>query len=299
MNKKILAICYSQTGQLADIIQHLTAPMIAAGADVEIIRVQPETPYPFPWTGTSFFAQMPDCVQSIPTKLKPIELKSEVYDLVLFGYQAWFLSPSIPSNSILQDPKIRAILKGTPVVTVTGARNMWLSAMERLKVTLRETGANLVGNIALVDKHPNFISFVTIFHWMFAGKKDRLWNLFPVPGVAEEDIKHTAVFGGIIQRYLTSNQWDNLQNELLEHKAVVVKYNLMFIESKARKIFAIWAGIIVKKKNRKAWLVAFKYYLIIALFVAAPIILTLNAILIKPFSARRIKKQKEYYSGIK
>ncbi|KAA5536832.1 hypothetical protein F0919_03945 [Taibaiella lutea] len=299
MNKKILAICYSQTGQLADIIQNLTAPMIAAGADVEILRVYTEVPYPFPWTGKSFFAQMPDCVGSVPTKLKPIQLKHDAYDLVIFGYQAWFLSPSIPSNSILQDPQIRNIIKNTPVVTVTGARNMWLSAMERLKVTLREAQANLVGNIALVDKHPNFISFVTIFHWMFAGKKDRLWNIFPVPGVAEEDIKHTRVFGEIIMRYLSSNQWNNLQNELLENKAVVVKYNLMFIESKARKIFAIWAKIISKKKNKTAWLVAFKYYLIIALFVAAPIILTLNAILIKPFSSRRIKKQKEYYSGIK
>lgn len=299
MNKKILAICYSQTGQLADIIQNLTAPMIAAGADVEVLRVYPETPYPFPWTGKSFFAQMPDCVLSVPTKLKPIQLKEQHYDLVILGYQAWFLSPSIPSNSILQDPQIRNVIKNTPVVTVTGARNMWLSAMERLKVTLREAQANLVGNIALVDRHPNFISFVTIFHWMFAGKKDRLWNIFPVPGVAEEDIKHTAVFGEIIMRYLSSNQWNNLQNELLEHKAVVVKYNLMFIESKARKIFAIWAKIISKKKNKTAWLVAFKYYLIIALFVAAPIILTLNAILIKPFSSRRIKKQKEYYSGIK
>jgi hypothetical protein len=299
MNKRVLAICYSQTGQLTDIIDHLTAPLIEAGYIVEKIRVLPLVPYPFPWKGKSFFAQMPDCVLSVPTALQPIELKESEYDLVIFGYQAWFLSPSIPTNSILQDPKIRAVIKNTPVVTVTGARNMWLSAMERLKVILKDAQANLVGNIALVDNHANLVSFVTIFHWMFAGKKDRLWNVFPVPGVAEEDIRHTSVFGEIISRYLVSNQWDNLQNELLEHKAVVVKYNLMFIESKARKIFAIWAKIIGKKKNKTAWLVAFKYYLIIALFVAAPIILTINAILFKPFLSKRIKKQKEYYSGIK
>jgi len=298
MNKKILAICYSQTGQLADIIDHLTSPLIEAGATVERVRVFPATPYPFPWTGKSFFAQMPDCVGSIPTKLQPIQLKENAYDLVILGYQAWFLSPSIPTNSILQDAGIRAVIKNTPVVTVTGARNMWLSAMERLKVILKDAGANLVGNISLVDNHPNLISFMTIFHWMFNGKKDRLWNLLPVPGVADEDIKHTKVFGEIIAKHLAVNQWDNLQNELLQHKAVVVKYNLMFIESKARKIFAIWAKIISKKKNKDAWLVAFKYYLIIALFVAAPIILTLNAILVKPFMGKRIKKQMEYYSGI-
>lgn len=298
MNKKVLAICYSQTGQLADIIDNVTAPLTEAGATVEKLRAFPAIPYPFPWTGTSFFAQMPDCVGSVPTKLQPIVLQEDAYDLVILGYQAWFLSPSIPTNSILQDAGIRRIIKNTPVITVTGARNMWLSAMERLKVILKNADARLVGNIALVDNHANLISFITIFHWMFNGKKDRLWNIFPVPGVSEEDIRHTKVFGTIIARYLAANQWDNLQNELLEHKAVVVKYNLMFIESKARKIFAIWEKIISKKKNKTAWLVAFKYYLIIALFVAAPIILTLNAILIKPFMSKRIKKQKEYYSGI-
>ena len=73
---------------------------------------------------------------------------------------------------------------------------------------------------------------------------------------------------------------------------------MMFIESKASKIFAIWANIIAKKKKKTAWLVAFKYYLLIALFIAAPIILTVDFIFFKPFLSGRIKKQKEQYSGI-
>ena len=51
-------------------------------------------------------------------------------------------------------------------------------------------------------------------------------------------------------------------------------------------------------QKKDAWLVAFKYYLLIALFIAAPIILTVDAIFFKPFLGRRIKKQKQYYSGI-
>ncbi|MBS1928546.1 MAG: hypothetical protein JST95_08140 [Bacteroidetes bacterium] len=72
----------------------------------------------------------------------------------------------------------------------------------------------------------------------------------------------------------------------------------MFIERKAKKIFKVWAGIITKKKNRTPWLVAFKYYLIIALFVAAPIILTVDAIFFKPFLKKRISQQLKYYSGV-
>jgi hypothetical protein len=43
-------------------------------------------------------------------------------------------------------------------------------------------------------------------------------------------------------------------------------------------------------QKRDAWLVAFKYYLLIALFIAAPIILTVDAIFLKLFLSRRIKK---------
>jgi hypothetical protein len=297
MNKKVLAIYFSQTGQLEEIIDHFSAPLIEAGYTVEKLRAYPKNTYPFPWTGKAFFAVMPDCVQGVPTELQPFELKEKNYDLIILGYQAWFLSPSIPSNSILLHPAMQAVLKNTPVITITGARNMWISAMERVKKTLKDAGARLVGNIALVDKHHNFVSFVTIFHWMFKGEK-KPFGIFPKPGVADEDIINTKTFGATVLGHLEKNDWDSLQNELVEQKAVVIKYPLMFIESKARKIFGVWAGIIVRKKNRTAWLVAFKYYLLIALFIAAPIILTVDAIFFKPFLSNRIKRQKQYYSGV-
>ena len=298
MGKKILIIYYTQSGQLEDILNCFTAPLVEAGNTVEKIRVHVAKDYPFPWTGKSFFAVMPDCVLGVPTELQNFHLKESRYDLIILGYQAWFLSPSIPSNSILSHPSVKMVLKDTPVITITGARNMWISAMERIKKNLKEPGARLVGSIALVDKHHNFISFITIFYWMFKGKKGRWLNLFPKPGVSDADISNTSVFGATVQKYLSQGNWDGLQDELIHQKAIEVKYNLMFIESKASRIFAIWANIIVKRKKRDAWLVAFKYYLLIALFIAAPVILTVDAIFFKPFLSGRIKKQKQQYSGI-
>ena len=298
MSKKVLAIYYSQSGQLGDIISSLTKPLTDAGHSVETIRVAPVTAYPFPWKGKSFFAVMPDCVTGVPTELQPFQLKESAYDLVIVGYQAWFLSPSIPCNSILKHPAVKSVLKNTPVVTITGARNMWISAMERIKVMLKDSGARLSGNIALVDRHANFISFITIFYWMFKGKKERYLNIFPKPGVADADIDACRHYGNIIGNHLENGNWNGLQDQLIEAKAIEVKYNLMFIESKARKIFGIWANIIVKRKNKTAWLVAFKYYLIIALFIAAPLILTVDAIFFKPFLSGRIKKQKQHYLGV-
>ncbi len=298
MGKKILVIYYTQSGQLEDILNNFTAPLIEAGNSVEKVRVHVANDYPFPWNGKAFFSVMPDCVLSAPTELKPFQLKENKYDLVILGYQAWFLSPGIPTNSILQDPAVKAVLKDTPVVTITGARNMWISAMQRIKKILKDSEAKLVGSIALFDKHHNLISFITIFYWMFKGKKGRWLGIFPKPGVADTDIANTALYGATLQKYLQSGIYDGLQDELIQQKAIEVKYNLMFIESKASKIFAIWANIIVKKKKRGPWLVAFKYYLLIALFIAAPIILTVDAIFFKPFLSARIKKQKQLYSGV-
>ncbi|MFT3909586.1 MAG: hypothetical protein QM737_09185 [Ferruginibacter sp.] len=298
MTKKVLAIYFSQSGQLGEIVDNLTAPISTAGVTVEKVNVQVANPYPFPWKGNTFFAVMPDCVLSVPTQLVPFQLKENKYDLIILGYQAWFLSPSIPFNSILNSPQVKAVLKDTPVVMITGARNMWITAFEKSKKILATTGAKLVGNIALVDKHANFVSFVTIFYWMLKGKKGRALNIFPKPGVSDEDIAGAKVFGEIVSQHLGNGDWAGLQPALVSKKAVEIKYRLMFIESKASKIFSIWAGIIVKKKNRGFWLSLFKYYLIIALFVAAPIILTVDAIFFKPFLGKKIKARKEYLLGV-
>jgi len=298
MGKKVLAVFYSQSGQLEQIIDHFTLPLITSGATVEKLRIYPEQAYPFPWTGKSFFSVMPDCVQQVPGKLQPFSFKETRYDLIILGYQAWFLSPSIPSNTLMFDPRFREIARNTPVITITGARNMWISAMEKIKPVLKSMDARLVGNIALVDRHHNFISFITIFHWMFKARKDRFLNIFPVPGVSQADIDNTKNLGARAIPYLEKSNWHGFQEEMVKEGAVPVKYALMFIESKARKIFKIWAGIISKRKKRDAWLVAFKYYLLIALFIAAPIILTVDAIFFKPFLSGRIKRQKQYYSGV-
>jgi len=298
MSKKILAIFYSQSGQLGDIIDNFTSPIVDADVYVEKVRVSLANEYPFPWTANGFFSVMPDCQLDIPAELAPFELKETAYDLVILGYQAWFLSPSIPFNSLLHHPKLTSVLKNTPVITITGARNMWLNAFVRVKKLINATGAKIVGNIALVDTHPNPVSFVTIFHWMLHGKKDKYLNIFPPPGVSDADIKHTSVFGEQVLKHLNNNNWETLQQEIVAKGAVKLNYNLMIIESTAGKIFRVWANIISKKKNKTIWIKAFKYYLLVAFFIGAPIVITLDAIFLRFFTPKRIKAKKQYFLNL-
>jgi len=298
MNKKVLAIYYTQSGQLAEIISSFTAPLTEAGAVVENIQIKPVENFNFPWTGRSFFSVMPDCVLGVPRVIEEPSFKEEKYDLVILGYQPWFLSPSIPSNSLLQNGKFKKLIAETPVVTVSEARNMWINAFVRVRKMLSDAGAKHVGNVALFDRHPNPVSFVTIFYWMLTGKKEKYLNIFPKPGVDEKDIRGAGKFGQIVAEHLATNSWDNLQDKLLAQKAVEIKYPLMFIEARAKPIFNAWAKIISKRKNKTAWLGAFKYYLFAALFLGAPILLTLDAVFLRPFSSKRIAAKKLSYMKV-
>lgn len=310
MGKKILAIYYSQSGQLAEIIDTFTSPLVTAGHEVEKVRIETDPAYPFPWTPQRFYSVMPDCVLGVPGGLKPFELRRASYDLIILGYQAWFLFPSIPVNSLLHHPAFRAVLSNTPVITITGARNMWVNAFTEVRKMLAQAGANLVGNIALVDRHLNHISYVTIFHWLLGGKKDRYLGFFPYPGVSAADIAHTRVFGEILVKHLHSfgghldnfgglpDNFAGLQQALMQEKAVDLKYSLLMLETKAVPTYIIWARFIVKRKKRNGWLAIFNYYLVFSLFVAAPVILILDGIFIRPFSKKRIIAKKQHYLAL-
>lgn len=301
MNKKVLVLYYSQTGQLTEIVESFVAGLKSplGGVEVEVVRAKPKNDFAFPWTSDRFFDAMPETVLAIPTPMEKIELKETKYDLVVFAYQPWYLSLSIPANSILATDEVKKILKNTPVITLIGARNMWLSSQEKLKKILKELGANLVGNIALVDRNQNSISAITILHWMMNGKKDRYLGIFPKPGISDEDISNTQVFGKTVLAFLRKGNFKGMQQQLANQGAVEVVSDYMIIEKLAPRLFLIWANFITKRKNRAAWLVVYKYYLLFALFIIAPIVLTVNAILFRPFLGKSISEKKLYYQGLK
>ncbi len=298
MAKRVLVIYYSQSGQLKQIAENFTSPLLQNGCLVEWLEIMPENNFPFPWSGKKFFDAMPESVLGIPAPVKSPYLKNEKYDFVIFAYQPWFLSPSIPATSALHNQAIKKILNNTPVITLIGSRNMWINAQEKIKKLLADCNANLVGNIVFSDRHNNFISAVTIQYWMFTGKKDKMWGLFPLPGVSDADIKSAATFGNMVVPFLIQNDFTNMQQQLVKQHAVEPQTNLMFIEGRAGMLFKLWATAILKKKNRALWLQIFKHYLLFALFIIAPVVLIIFNLIIRPLSLRQIARNKAYFSGV-
>ncbi|OWP85357.1 dialkylresorcinol condensing enzyme DarA [Flavobacterium davisii] len=298
--KKVLVVQFSQSSQLTQITQNIAAPLVGE-SDIEVsyYTISIDKSFPFPWDKVSFFDAFPESFLQIPSELKDPqnEVLHQKYDLIILGYQVWYLSPSIPMNSFLKSAIAKQLFKDTEVVTVIGARNMWALAQEKVKKQLQELGAKLTGNIVLVDRNINHISVITIVQWMFTGKKEKYLGVFPKPGVSESEIKEATKFGKVIINYLKDKSIP-LQNELVAHNAVEVRPFLIEMDTKANKMFKIWANLIIKKtKSRPFWLKVFNYYLFVAIWCISPLVYLIY-LLKRPFINNKIKKQKAYYQGV-
>ncbi len=304
--KNILVLYYSQSGQLGEILTNLVRPLeIDDHCKVTIQEIYPEEPYKFPWNKKDFLQVFPESYLQIPRPNKsiPDEVKNKNYDLVILGYTVWYLSPSIPINSFLKGDDAKVILKNTPVITVNGSRNMWILTQEKVKRLLWDCKAELVGNIAFVDRHWNHISVITIVHWMMGGKKTKYLGVFPKPGVSDEDISGAGKFGTIIKKHLFKENFEQLQKELVKDGAVKIKPFLIRSDKSGNHIFSKWSAHIYKvglksPKRRAKWLNFFEYYLQFAIWVFVPIVFIIFLLTYLPFYAR-IKKDIKYYQSVR
>lgn len=269
--KRVLVVYYTQSGQLKEIIDSVLSPLTEV--TIDFLPIDTTEPFPFPWTDEAFFGAFPESYLQIPQPLKPFQLAHTDYDLVILGYQVWYLSPSIPFNSFLQSEAGKQLLQGKPVITISGTRNMWVMAHQKVKKLLTDCGAHLVGNIALTDRHHNHISVITIVQWLFSGDKNKRYlGVFPKAGVADKDIESASVYGTLIAPHLQTGDYTGLQQEIVAHGGVHYKRFLLSAEKKGNRLFGIWAKMIYGSKKRKFLLKCFRFYLYIAIWVLMPIV---------------------------
>lgn len=300
--KKVLVITYSQSGQLTSIVNNVITSLEEKH---EIIReeLKPVPDFPFPWKDVHFWDAQPECVELIPGKIQSLSFNpDDDYDLIILGYPIWFLSPPTPLTTFLKSPEAKKVINGKPIITIIGCRNMWVSAQEDVKRMISANGGKLVGNIVLRDRAHNLPSVVTIIYWMTTGRKERLWGIFPMPGVSEKDIIESSRFGEAIKLSLESGDYSSLQTQLIDLNAVEIQVQVLSLERKGKKIFGFWSKFIRKKGEpgnpaRIPRLKMFKWYLLFVIFVVSPIA-TLVFWLTYPLFYFQIKKNLKYFSGV-
>ena len=273
--ERILVIYYTQSGQLKQIADNFVAPFVGAGIPVDYYEIEMETPFPFPWNNEAFFGAFPESFLQLPQPIKPVPtaIMEREYSLVVLAYQVWYLSPSIPMTSFLKSEQASCLLSGKPVVTLSGTRNMWIKAQEKIAEMLKKHNAPIVANVALTDRHHNHISVLTIVHWLFTGKKDRYLGVFPKAGVSEKDMASASLYGEMVLKQMQTGIYTpDLQKEIVAQGGVRIKPFLLSAEKKANRLFGIWARLIYGSPRRKFLLKCFHAYLYLAIWILMPIV---------------------------
>ena len=164
---------YSQTGQLHEVADALTAPLIARGWKIRWVDVQPRVAFPFPWPIRRFFGVFPAAVdpEALVDLVEPAGgFGTEPDELVILAYQVWYLAPSLPIRSLLKaHPEA---VRNRRVVTLIACRNMWYSAAIEVSGLLRSAGARRVDVVAATDTRRQATTFVTTLRWLLTGRRD-------------------------------------------------------------------------------------------------------------------------------
>lgn len=299
--KKILVVYYSQSGQLERVARTIAAPLETAG-DVEVhyeaLRPIPE--YPYPWPFIRFLDVFPESVYLDPPELAPLtSAEGARFDLIILAYTVWYLAPAPPITAFIQSDHGRALLKDTPVITVTACRNMWYMAQETIKQLLKEAGARLSDHIALIDQGGSFASFITTPRWMFTGKKNRLWGIFPAAGVADEGIDESARFGRAILKALQDDTLDGRRPVLEGLGAVHADERLIGSEKIGTRSFKIWGKLVRKMgkpgaATRVPILIIYVVFLILMIITVVPLGMTIRT-LMRRLSRTRSREIRAYY----
>lgn len=293
---RILIVYYSQTGQLTRVARSMMAPL-AKRADVELVwqELVPQEPYPFPWGFFTFLDAFPESVYLDPPQLRPLAFDPDSrFDVVILAYQVWFLAPSLPITGFLKSPAAR-VLKDTPVITLIGCRNMWLSAHHKMKQLLVKLGARLIDNVVLQDQGPPWATFITTPRWLLTGKKAGFWGIFPPAGISEADIQGAARFGRALADSLHLLQSRPSVSLLSGLGAVKVNPGYIAGEKIGHRSFMLWGRLLQAIGRpghplRRAVLLIYVVFLVSMILTVLPLGILLRALL-RPLMRRRMDAQ--------
>jgi hypothetical protein len=300
--RQVLIVHFSQTGQLDRLTQSVCAPLQQRGdIQLDFLQLQPAQPYPFPWPFLDFFRIFPETVLMRPQPLLPLAVDAQKrYDLVILAYQVWFLSPSQPMTAFLASPEAAQLLKGTPVVTLIGCRNMWLMAQEKLKAKLAELDARLVDNIALTDACGTAASFLSTPLWLFTGRQ-KPYSWVPRAGIDEAEMAAASRFGEAMGQRLSADNRPIERPMLSGLGAVRIDEKLIGSEKVGNRSFQLWSRLLIalgpqQSRRRAAGLLVYIVFLLCLIVTVVPLSALLKKLL-APLFKERTQREKAYFAG--
>ncbi|MBL8827466.1 MAG: hypothetical protein JNM18_10860 [Planctomycetaceae bacterium] len=297
--KRVLALYYSQSGDVARVAESfLLAWHNAADVEITVRRIEPVRPYPFPWGNLlRLLSVFPECHCGGGPGVKPIELPSDQhYDLVIFAYPIWFLSPALPVQDFLNSTDA-TVLRDRPVITICVSRNMWHSGSQTMKRRLRELGARLLDNIIVTHQGSALATFVSVPRLLLFGKRDRLFGIFPPAQIAESDLDRVKQLGTIVAAQLPEVTPERTAPLLAGRGAVRIKPLLIIPERLGFHMYGLVSRWVVAAQQLGPWArrVAMWMFLLELLFMVLFVVplMMLGTILLYPLLAPWLRREAE------
>ena len=294
--KRILIVYYSQSGDVARIMETFVRPIRnLPDVDVAIENLEPIRPYPFPWrTLPRLLSIFPECHRGGGNGIRPLSIGLDrTFDLVILAYQVWFLAPSLPVQDFLRS-EYGALLRGAKVITLCVSRNMWHSGSETMKERLRGAGAVHLDNVVVNHQGPPFATFISVPRLLLTGKRDRFLGIFPPAEVSQQDLDRVNRLGEAAAEQLRGrDEWPN--QPLLAGKGAV-EVNPRYIAPELVGWYVYQAGtravLFAGRFGRWARRLAiylFAVGLLACVLIGVPLIL-LTVLVSYPFLRRRISR---------
>jgi hypothetical protein len=293
--KRILVVYYSQSGDVAKILETFIGPIKKLPLDVTIERLEPVQPYPFPWrTLPRLLSIFPECHRGGGAGIRPLSIPPDrAFDLVILAYQVWFLAPSLPVQDFFKSEHAK-VVRGAKVITLCVSRNMWHSCSETMKQMLHDAGAFHLDNVVVNHQGPPLATFVSVPRLLLFGKRDRFLGMFPPAEVSQKDLDRVRRLGqAVADQVRTRDDW-SAQPLLTGMGAVHVNPRYIVPELVGWYLYQAGTGVVLFAERFGRWarrlaIYLFAAVLLLAVLTGVPLIL-LSVLVFYPFVFRRITR---------
>lgn len=195
--QRIIAYCYSQTGTLISLLDQ-SIQCLKDEYDIVFIPIKPNREYPFPWKWSSFFDVFTDSVLGAKIDLCYEKIYLKMDDIIILGFQPWFLHLSIPFNCFSETDYFRHAVRNRKVILFSCGRNTCNNALQILKSKVVENKGAIISEIVISDKSTELLSEYQFVRWFFTGRKNPFLKMNAQIVSAQSTIEKSVKYGTII-----------------------------------------------------------------------------------------------------
>lgn len=197
---RVIALYSSLTQQTERVVLEVAGALQSGGHQVALEKLELQEPYPLPLPAPTLARLLKQAVSG-RWPAPPVQPLSgplpEQPDLIILGYQPWFMTPSVPMHAFLKSEQA-ALLKGRPVIGLLTCRGMYARASGLFREWVEAQGGQVVEQRVWCDQSPEPGNFASLGYMLKHGHEPRgglMKQLIPPFGPGEAGFIRARQYG--------------------------------------------------------------------------------------------------------